>query len=348
MFRFAQPEYLLLLLIIPVLIIAYALWIIRKRQLLSRIGDIGLLSQLMPDASLRRGWFKIMLLCFAILCIIIALARPQTGAKIKKEQTSRGTEVMLVLDVSNSMLAQDFKPTRLERAKLAISHLVDRLKNDRIGLIVFAGDAFVQLPITNDYISAKIFLKSINTGIVPVQGTNIAKAINLALRSFSESSEKSRSIIIITDGEEHEDEAIRAAREAANQNVRIHTVGIGSTKGAPIMLPDGNLLKDQNGDMVVTRLNDAILKALAEETGGIYFVATNADFGLTRIIDNISELDKKELTKITYDEYREWFMYFLLLSLIFIIGEMLILERKNKWLNSIDIFRSKKLKKEKQ
>ncbi|MDR2065920.1 MAG: VWA domain-containing protein [Prevotellaceae bacterium] len=345
MFRFAHTEYLLLLLIIPALIIIYILWTLRKRQLLSKIGNINLLSQLMPDVSQRRGWFKLTLLCFAIFCIAIALARPQTGAKVKKEETGRGTEVMIILDVSNSMLAQDFKPTRLERAKLAISHLVDRLKNDRIGLIVFAGDAFVQLPITSDYVSAKIFLKSINPGIVPVQGTNITKAIRLALNSFSEASNKSRSIIIISDGEEHEENAINAASEAADQNIKIHTVGIGSAKGYPILLPDGNLLKDKNGDMVITRLNETILKTLAQMTDGIYFPATNADLGLTKIVENINKMDKKELTKITYDEYREWFMYFLLLSLIFIIGEMLVLEHKNKWLNSIDIFRTKKNKK---
>ncbi|MDR0420322.1 MAG: VWA domain-containing protein [Prevotellaceae bacterium] len=348
MFRFAQLEYLLLLLIIPALIIIYVFWTMRKRQLLSKIGDINLLSQLMPDASKRRGWFKITLFCFAIFCIVIALARPQTGAKVKKEETGRGTEVMLLLDVSNSMLARDFSPTRLERAKLAISHLVDRLKNDRIGLIVFAGDAFVQLPITSDYVSAKIFLKSINTGIVPIQGTNIAKAIRLAMKSFSEDSQKSRSIIIISDGEDHEEDAINAASEAADQNIRIHTVGIGSAKGTAILLPNGSLLKDKNGDMVITRLNETILKTLAQKTKGIYFAATNADIGLTRIIENINEMDKKEITKITYDEYHEWFVYFLLLSLIFIIGEILVLEQKNKWLNSIDIFRSKKLKKQKQ
>ncbi|MDR1347237.1 MAG: VWA domain-containing protein [Prevotellaceae bacterium] len=348
MFRFAQLEYLLLLLIIPALIIIYVFWTMRKRQLLSKIGNINLLSQLMPDASPRRGWFKMTLVCFAIFCIAVALARPQTGAKVKKEETGRGTEVMLILDVSNSMLAQDFKPTRLERAKFAISHLVDRLKNDRIGLIVFAGDAFVQLPITSDYISAKIFLKSINPGIVPVQGTNMAKAIHLALNSFSENSQKSRSIIIISDGEDHDEDAINAASEAADQNVRIHTVGIGSAKGAPILLPDGSFLKDKSGSMVITRLNEAILKTLSQKTKGIYFAATNADIGLTEIIENINEMDKKEITKITYDEYREWFVYFLLLSLVFIIGGIFVLERKNKWLNSIDIFRRKKLKKQKQ
>jgi Ca-activated chloride channel family protein len=317
----------------------------RKRRLLSKIGNTDLLLQLMPGVSHRRGWFKIILINLAITCIIIALARPQTGSRIKKEETGKGSEVMLLLDVSNSMLAQDFKPTRLERAKLAISHLVDRLRNDRIGLIVFAGDAFVQLPITSDYISAKIFLKSINPGIVPVQGTNIAKAIDLALMSFTEGSKNGRSIIIISDGEDHEAGALDAAQTAASQNVIIHTIGIGSTKGVPILLSDGNFLRNKNGDMVITRLNDAMLVTIAKETGGIYFAATNADFGLSRIIDNIHEMEKKELTKVTYEEYREWFVYFLLLSLIFIIGEMLMLERKNKWLNSIDIFRSKKLKK---
>ena len=344
MFRFAQLEYLLLLSIIPLLIIIYALWVRRKRKLLSRIGNINLMSQLMPEVSSKRGWLKILLMCSAIFCIVVALARPQTGLKVKKEETGRGSEVMLLLDVSNSMLAQDFKPNRLERAKLAISHLVDRLKNDRIGLIVFAGDAFIQLPITSDYVSAKIFLKSINSGIVPVQGTNMAKAINLALGSFTEKSKKSRSIIIISDGEDHEEGAITAAQEAASEKVVIHTIGIGSVKGVPIMMPDRNFLKDKNGDMVTTRLNEEMLRTIAQTTNGIYYAATNADLGLTRIIDNIHDMEKQELTKVTYDEYREWFVYFILLAIVFLIADVLILEQKNKWFNSIDIFRRKKLK----
>jgi len=345
MFRFAQSEYLLLLLIIPLLTIIYMLAVMSKRKLLAKMGDVKLMSQLMPDVSQRRGWLKMGLILMSISCIIIALARPQTGAKIKKDETGKGTEVMLLLDVSNSMLAQDFRPTRLERAKFAISQLVDRLKNDRVGLIVFAGDAFIQLPITSDYVSAKIFLRSINPGIVPLQGTNLSKAIDLAIGSFTENSEKSRSVIIISDGEDHEEGAIEAAKRAKEQGVIIHAVGIGSTQGSPILLPDGNYLRDNNGDMIITRLNEAILMEIAKETGGIYFTATNADLGLTRIIDNIHELEKKEITKISYEEYREWFVYFLLLALIFMIADILVLERKNRWLNSIDIFRSRKLKK---
>jgi Ca-activated chloride channel family protein len=344
MFRFAQPEYLLLLLIIPLVIIIYILSVMRKRKLLAKIGNVKLMSQLMPDVSRKRGRFKMGLILISIFCVIIALARPQTGAKIKKDETGKGTEVMLLLDVSNSMLAQDFKPTRLERAKFAISQWVDRLKNDRVGLIVFAGDAFIQLPITSDYVSAKIFLKSINPGIVPQQGTNLSKAIDLAIQSFTEKSEKSRSVIIISDGEDHEEGAIEAAKRAVEQGVIIHAVGIGSPTGSPILLPDGSFLKDKNGDMVITRLNEAMLMSIARETKGIYITATNADLGLTRIIDNIHELDKKEMTKVTYEEYREWFVYFLLMALVFIFADMMVLERKNRWLNSIDIFRSKKLK----
>jgi Ca-activated chloride channel family protein len=302
----------------------------------------------MPDVSRKRGWLKITLICLAIFCIVVALARPQTGSKVKKEQTGKGSEVMLLLDVSNSMLAQDFKPNRLDRAVLAILHLVDRLKNDRIGLVVFAGDAFIQLPITSDYVSAKTFLKSVNPGIVPVQGTNMAKATNLALGSFTENSKKSHSIIIISDGEDHEQGALDAAHEAANHGVEIHTIGIGSVKGSPIMLPDRSYLKDKNGDMVITRLNEEILKEISHITNGIYYAATNVDFGLTRIIDNIHNKEKQEHTKVTYEEYREWFMYFILLALIFIFAEMLILERKNKWFNSIDIFRRKNLKNNEQ
>lgn len=344
MFRFAHPEYLLLLLIIPLLLIVFALSVMRKRKLLAKIGNVDLMSQLMPDVSHRRGWLKIILFCLAILCVVVALSRPQTGAKVK-ETSRKGVEVMIALDVSNSMLAQDYKPNRLERAKLSLSRLVDKLHNDRIGLIVFAGNAFVQLPITSDYVSAKIFLKSINPGIVATQGTNFAKAIELAMRSFTENSEKSRALIIISDGEDQEEGAITAAQEAAKQGIVIHTIGIGSTKGELIKMPDGNFLKDKDGNMVVTRLNENVLQSIAAETKGGYILASNVDLGLEKIIDNIHSMEKKELNAVVYDEYREWFMYFLLLALVFVVAELLISDRKNKWLNSIDIFQRKKNRK---
>ena len=223
----AQSQYLLLLLIVPLLFVAYALYLRARRKRLARFGSPELVSQLMPDASTGKGWLKISLLAAAWFFFVIGLARPQLGARLKEHQ-SQGVEVMVALDVSNSMLAEDYSPNRLERSKLAISRLVDKLQGDRIGLVVFAGEAFVQLPITADYVSAKVFLKSIDTESVPIQGTALSEALMASARSFSTQSERSRAIILISDGEDHEGEAIEAARAIAEQGIRIYCIGVGS------------------------------------------------------------------------------------------------------------------------
>ena len=248
----AQSQYLLLLLLVPLLFVAYALYLRARRKRMARLGNPELITQLMPDASTGKGWLKVSLLAAAWFFFVLGLARPQLGARLK-EHESQGVEVMIALDVSNSMLAEDYSPNRLERSKLAISRLVDKLQGDRIGLVVFAGEAFVQLPITADYVSAKIFLKSINTESVPIQGTALAEALMTSARSFSTQSERSRAIILITDGEDHEGEAIEAARAIAEQGIRIYCIGVGSPQGKPIP-KNGSLLKDANGDIVVTRL----------------------------------------------------------------------------------------------
>ena len=216
----AQSQYLLLLLLVPLLFVAYALYLRARRKRIARLGNPELVAKLMPDASTGKGWLKVSLLAAAWFFFVIGLARPQLGARLK-EHESQGVEVMIALDVSNSMLAEDYSPNRLERSKLAISRLVDKLQGDRIGLVVFAGEAFVQLPITADYVSAKIFLKSISTESVPIQGTDLAEALMASARSFSTQSERSRAIILITDGEDHEGEAIEAARAIAEQGIRI-------------------------------------------------------------------------------------------------------------------------------
>ena len=236
---------------------------------------------------------------------------------------------MLALDVSNSMLAEDYSPDRLERAKLAISKLVDRLRDDRIGLIVFAGSSFVQLPITTDYVSAKMFLNSISTESVPVQGTAIGDAINTAIRSFSVQSEKSRAIIVITDGENHEDDPVAAARQAAEMGIRVFTVGVGSAEGEPIPM-NGELLKDKNGEIVVTRLDEEMLRKIADAGGGLYVRAENSEFGLNPIIDNIKKMDEEAFSSVVFEEFDEQYMYFFAIALVFFVIEMLIGERRAK------------------
>ena len=236
---------------------------------------------------------------------------------------------MICLDVSNSMLAEDYSPSRLDRAKLAISRAVDKLQGDRIGLIIFAGTSFVQLPITTDYVSAKMFLGNIDTGSVPVQGTAIGDAILTAAKSFSAQSEKSRAIIVITDGENHEDDAVDAARQAAELGIKVYTVGVGSLRGQPIP-KDGALMKDSEGNIVVSRLDETTLRKIAEVGGGAYVHAGSEEFGLGPIVDDIKKMEAEKYSSIVFEEYDEQFMYFLGATLVLLAIEMLIGERKHK------------------
>jgi len=231
--------------------------------------------------------------------------------------------------VSNSMLAQDYSPDRLSRAKLAISKLVDRLQGDRIGLVIFAGTSFVQLPVTTDYVSAKMFLGSIDTHSVPVQGTAIGDAIRTAAKSFSAQSEKSRAIIVITDGENHEDDAVGAAREAAETGIRVYTIGVGTVDGQPLKI-DGELLKDKNGQIVVSRLDEPALKKIAAAGGGAYVHAGNEEFGLNPIIEDINKLEDERFNSVVFEEYDEQYMYFFAAALVLFVLEMLVGERKPK------------------
>jgi Ca-activated chloride channel family protein len=271
---------------------------------------------------------KLTLFSIGFFFFVIGLARPQIGAKLKEHET-KGAEIMIVLDVSNSMLAQDYSPDRLERAKLAIARLVDKLRDDRIGLIVFAGNSFVQLPITTDYVSAKMFLNTISTSSVPIQGTAIGDAINTAMRSFSIQSEKSRAIIVITDGENHEDDPVAAAAQAAEMGVRVFTIGVGSPEGKPIPM-DGELLKDKDGNIVVTRLDEAVLQDVAAAGDGVYVRAGNSEFGLNPAIDEIRKMEDERFSSVVFEEYDEQFMYFLAIALFFFVLELLIGDRKSK------------------
>lgn len=328
MLNFAQAQYLLLLLLIPVFFVIQALVLKLRTRRIRRFGDEALVSRLMPSYSKAKVWVRLVFFSLGFFFFVVGLSRPQIGAKLKEHET-KGAEIMIVLDVSNSMLAEDYSPNRLERAKLAISRLVDKLRDDRIGLIVFAGNSFVQLPITTDYVSAKMFLNSISTESVPVQGTAIGDAINTAMRSFSAQSEKSRAIIIITDGENHEDDPVAAAKQAADMGVRVFAIGVGSPEGKPIPM-DGELLKDKDGEIVVTRLDEAVLQEVAKAGNGVYVRAGNNEFGLNPIIENIQRMDDEKYSSIVFEEFDEQFMYFLGIALFFFILEMLLGERRSR------------------
>lgn len=328
MIHLAQPSYLLLILAIPLLYVAY--WAMRRirKGRIARFGDPALVERLSPLVPRRKGWLKLTLVSLALFFFSIGMARPQLGAVLKKKEV-KGAEIMIVLDVSNSMLAQDYSPNRLERAKLAISKLVDELQGDRIGLIIFAGQSFVQLPITSDYVSAKIFLNSITTGSVPVQGTAMGDAIRTAIRSFTSESENSRAIVLITDGENHEDDPVAAAKDAVDMGARVFCIGVGSTEGKPVPMEDG-LLKDKDGNIVVTRLDEETLRNVAKAGDGIYVRAGNAEFGLNSVVDEIRNMDEKEFQSVVFEEYDEQYMYFLAIALVFMMIEFMISDTRNR------------------
>src|SRR5665647_1724213 len=271
-FRFAHPEYLYFLLVIPVFMVFFILTRMYRRRSLRIFGDHALIVQLMPSVSTARPIIKFILWMLALYFIITALAQPQFGSKLLTSKR-KGVELIIALDVSNSMMAEDIKPNRLERAKRAIAKLTERLRDDKLGLIVFAGQAYVQLPITTDYVSAKLFLDAINTSIVPEQGTAIGAAIDMATKSFSPNFVGSKAVIVITDGENHEDDAVGAAKNALEKKIVVHTIGMGLPQGAPIPMGPGgssDFLKDKNNNVVVTKLDENMLTQIATAGGGTY------------------------------------------------------------------------------
>ena len=328
MILFAHSEYLWLLLLVLLFPAGYgvARWLRRRR--VQRFGDDALVRELMPSWSSSKGWVRVVLFSLAFLFFVIGLARPQIGAKLT-ERKMKGAEVMIALDVSNSMLAEDYSPSRLERAKLAVSRMTDKLKDDRIGLVVFAGTSFVQLPITTDFVSAKMFLSSINTASVPIQGTALEDALRTAGKSFSAQSEKSRVIILISDGENHEGDPVGTAKMLAEEGIKVYTIGVGSAQGQPIPM-NGELLKDKDGEIVVSRLDEKTLKEIAKAGGGAYVHAANDEFGLNPIINDIRKMEDEEFSSTVFEEYDEQFMYFLGIALALLVIEMLIGGRRSR------------------
>ena len=342
MFRFAHPELLYLLIVIPLLIAFYVVMVNKKKKAIAEFGNPELLKPLMPLLSLKRGAWKFVLIVLALFFFILGVAGPQFGSKLQQVQ-KQGVELMVVLDVSNSMMAQDIKPSRLEKAKMAIARMVEKLSNDKVGMIVFAGDAYVQLPITTDYSSAKLFLSNITTDIVPVQGTAIGAAIDLAAKSFTPQTETSKAIIVITDGENHQDDAVAAARQAHEQGIAIHTIGMGLEQGAPIPEPrrPGEFMKDGSGNVVVSKLDERTLQEIAKAGEGLYIRANNTDVGLTRLLDEVNRMEKTLLEEKVYSDYAEKYQYFLLAGLFFLFVEFMVLGRKNKRFLHIHIFNKK-------
>lgn len=340
MLRFEDPIYLWMLLIIPILVLMrFIVWRKRKRNL-RKFGDPSLLKEMMPDVSKYRPTIKFCLLLSAITILIFMIARPQVGSKISHEKRE-GIEVLIALDISNSMLAQDVIPSRLEKSKLLIEDLVDHFTNDKVGLVVFAGDAFVQLPITNDYVSAKMFLQNINPSLITTQGTDLARAISLSQSCFTQREHIGRAIIVITDGEDHEGGALEAAREAYKKGINVFILGVGTSKGAPI--PDGNggYLKDNSGQTVLSALNEQMCQQVAKAGNGVYIHVDNTSDAQERLNKELSKLQSGISDTVVYSEYNEQFQIFGIILLLLLIVETILLESRNPLFKKINLFRDK-------
>jgi len=340
MFRFEAPIYLYLLVLIPLLALIRFFMVRQQKKRLRKFGDLELVRQLMPDVSRFRPMVKFYLLLAALALLIVVLARPQLGTKISHEKRT-GIETIICMDISNSMLAEDVTPSRLDRAKMMVENLVDHFTNDKIGLIVFAGDAFVQLPITSDYVSAKMFLSSITPDMIPTQGTDIAAAISMASHSFTQEENIGKAIIVITDGEDHEGGALEAAKEAKEKGMNTYVLGVGSPNGAPIPTGNGDYMKDNSGQTVMSALNEDMCRQLADAGSGAYIHVENNTNAQEQLDNELDKLAKKETSSTIYSDYDEQFQAVAIIVLLLLILEVCILEIKNPMLKNLSLFKTR-------
>ena len=339
MFRFEDPIYLYGLVLVVMLALVRFVTYRNQRKRLRKFGDPQLLKALMPDVSRFRPVVKFWLLeaTLALLCVI--LARPQMGTRISHEKRT-GIETIIAMDISNSMRAQDVEPSRLDRAKMMVENLVDNFTNDKIGLIVFAGDAFVQLPITSDYVSAKMFLSSIDPSMMLNQGTDIAAAVEMASHSFTQQENIGKAIIVITDGEDHEGGAVEAAKAARERGMRVYVLGVGSTKGSPVPIPGtGDYMRDNNGNTVMSALNEQMCREVAQAGGGAYIHVENNSNAQRQLDEELDKLEKKETDSTIYSDYDEQFQAVGIIALLLLILEVVILECKNPMLKNVSLFK---------
>jgi Ca-activated chloride channel homolog len=348
MFRIANPEYLYLFISLPVMVLLFLMFAGWRKRAIGRFGELQVVKRLLPDVSLSKPWIKMVLMLVAVAGLALAVCRPQVGSRLE-EVKRQGVDVMIALDVSNSMNAEDIRPSRLERSLRAISRMIDKLEGDRIGLVIFAGDAYIQLPITTDYGAAKLFLNSVNTSMVPSQGTAIGAAIETAIGAIGDSARHNSAIVVITDGENHEDDALEAAAEAARKGIIVHTVGMGSPEGAPIPLltpgRKGTFLQDKEGSTVISRLDESVLQQIADAGKGKFIRASNSDDGVEVLLKEIAGMEKKEFSSKLFTDYDDQFQYVMGFVLLLLLIDFLITERKSEWFRKLDIFGERSLTK---
>ena len=339
--QFENPQYFWLLAILPLLIFLAWLSVYFRKKNLRKLGASHMIDQMNPYHSFKRTWIKSVLFMFAFASIIMAVVNPQVGYKTE-EVTSSGVDIVIALDVSRSMQAEDIRPNRMERAKLAVSRLIDRFENDRVGLVIFAGTAVTQVPLTHDHEAAKMILRTVDTQSIDFQGTSLSAALERGIAAFSGYDTNSKVIILISDGENHDDNPLEVAQRAYEQNIIIHTVGVGTPQGAPIPVQRNNqlagFLRDDEGNTVVSKFDEALLKSLAQEANGNFQNSSAPDLGLNSILDQIRAMEQQEYETKQFSEYESRFHYFIALALLFLLMDVLIFERKNIWLNTIRLF----------
>lgn len=337
-FNFASPEWLWLLLLSPAIALLHWAVVAYRRHKIRRLGSATTIKELMPEYSTPRGWIKSSVLALAVAFIALAAARPQTGSKLSSRER-QGREIVLVVDVSNSMLAEDVEPSRMARTRYAITQLVENMREDGVGIVAFADESEVLLPVTGDYKMALAKVKQLSPELIAAQGTDVGEAIETAMLSFSSSTHnsKSRVMILITDGEDHDEMALQAAERAKQMGISICCIGIGTPEGKPLKI-DGRLIEDEEGKMVLTKLNEQLLQQIAEITGGIYTRSRNEEFGLNAIIERLNEMEEAKLVEITFEEYDEQYQWFLGAGLLLLIAELLILSRRNPLLKNVKLF----------
>ena len=338
MFRFEDPSYLYLLALLPLLWLLHLYAQRRQRRQLKEFGDPSLTATLTENVSPARKNIKFWLIMAAVALLIIMLARPQLGSRISNE-SRQGIEAIIAMDISNSMMAKDVAPSRLEKSKMLVENMVDHFSDDKVGLIVFAGDAFVQLPITTDYVSAKMFMQNISPSLIATQGTDIAAAIRLAINSFTLDDTAGKAIILITDGEDHEGGATQAAAEAKDHGINVFILGVGSPQGAPVPTADGGYITDNSGETVMSRLNEQMCREIAEEGAGTYIHVDNTSQAQEKLDQEIAKLQKGEINSVVYSEYDEQYQAVGLIVLLLLIIEACLLERKSKLFRRIKIFK---------
>ena len=338
MIRLENPQFLYLWILIPIFYLLHYFYIKNKKKKLAKFAENKTQQIIIPDLSIGKQYLKFTLWNLSFFFLVLALSNPQKGTSIEKKERT-GTDLMVCLDISNSMLAEDLKPNRISRAKQALTQLINQLEGDRIGVVVFAGTSFVHLPITSDYTAAKTFIEVIDTKLIENQGTAIAESLEKAYSAFENQNEtnRSRSIILISDGEDNEDGAIDVTKEIAKDGVVVNTIGLGQTEGTPIPIYDrhgrGDFKRDGNGNIVLTKLNETLLKDIAKEGNGVYIRANNTSIGLDNILARINKMEKNEYEAVAYKNYDSKFYVFAIIALFFLLLEWVIFEKRNKYIN---------------